>query len=47
MPVVVHTRQTLIFDGDDTLWENNVYFERVDCRLRVSVSRQSSRTYPA
>ena len=21
-------RQTLIFDGDDTLWENNVYFER-------------------
>ncbi len=20
--------QTLIFDGDDTLWENNVYFER-------------------
>jgi putative hydrolase of the HAD superfamily len=22
------TRQTLIFDADDTLWENNVYFER-------------------
>jgi putative hydrolase of the HAD superfamily len=22
------TRQTLVFDGDDTLWENNVYFER-------------------
>jgi putative hydrolase of the HAD superfamily len=22
-------RQTLIFDADDTLWENNVYFERV------------------
>ena len=21
-------RQTLIFDGDDCLWENNVYFER-------------------
>lgn len=21
-------RQTLVFDGDDTLWENNVYFER-------------------
>lgn len=21
-------RQTLLFDGDDTLWENNVYFER-------------------
>ncbi|MET0694274.1 MAG: HAD family hydrolase [Propionibacteriaceae bacterium] len=23
------TRQTLIFDADDTLWENNVYFKRV------------------
>lgn len=22
-------RQTLIFDADDTLWENNVVFERV------------------
>jgi putative hydrolase of the HAD superfamily len=22
------TRQTLIFDADDTLWENNIYFER-------------------
>ncbi len=22
-------RQTLIFDADDTLWENNVYFQRV------------------
>lgn len=25
----VHHRQTLIFDADDTLWDNNVYFERV------------------
>jgi putative hydrolase of the HAD superfamily len=25
----VHHRQTLIFDADDTLWENNVIFERV------------------
>lgn len=26
----VHTRQTLVFDADDTLlWENNVLFERV------------------
>ena len=24
----VTERQTLIFDGDDTLWENNVHFER-------------------
>src|SRR3954447_13508264 len=23
------TDQTLIFDADDTLWENNVHFERV------------------
>ena len=22
------TRQTLLFDADDTLWENNIYFER-------------------
>ena len=22
------TRQTLIIDADDTLWENNIYFER-------------------
>lgn len=21
-------RQTLLFDADDTLWENNIYFER-------------------
>jgi putative hydrolase of the HAD superfamily len=26
---VVRDRQTLIFDADDTLWENNVIFERV------------------
>ncbi|MFI5646411.1 HAD family hydrolase [Kitasatospora sp. NPDC051705] len=25
----MHTDQTLIFDADDTLWENNVLFERV------------------
>jgi len=24
----VHGRQHLIFDADDTLWENNIYFER-------------------
>ncbi len=24
----VHGRQTLLFDADDTLWENNIYFER-------------------
>lgn len=28
MPTDRRDRQTLIFDGDDTLWENNVYFER-------------------
>jgi putative hydrolase of the HAD superfamily len=26
---VPHARQTLVFDADDTLWENNVLFERV------------------
>ena len=26
---VRYERQTLIFDADDTLWENNVYFKRV------------------
>jgi putative hydrolase of the HAD superfamily len=24
----IHGRQHLIFDADDTLWENNIYFER-------------------
>ncbi|BDC48390.1 haloacid dehalogenase [Bryobacterales bacterium F-183] len=28
MPVEIHGRQHLIFDADDTLWENNIYFER-------------------
>jgi putative hydrolase of the HAD superfamily len=27
--VIRRSRQTLIFDADDTLWENNVIFERV------------------
>ncbi len=27
-PKRVSARQTLIFDADDTLWENNIYFER-------------------
>lgn len=29
MIATVPTRQTLLFDADDTLWENNVVFERV------------------
>lgn len=24
----VHSKQTLLIDADDTLWENNIYFER-------------------
>ena len=24
----IETRQNLIVDADDTLWENNIYFER-------------------
>ncbi len=27
-PPRIESRQTLLFDADDTLWENNVYFER-------------------
>jgi putative hydrolase of the HAD superfamily len=26
--VIIHGRQHLIVDADDTLWENNIYFER-------------------
>ena len=26
--VKIHERQHLIIDADDTLWENNIYFER-------------------
>ncbi len=26
--IFLHTPQTLLFDADDTLWENNIYFER-------------------
>ncbi|MDD5544252.1 MAG: HAD hydrolase-like protein [Acidobacteriia bacterium] len=25
----MHTRQNLIFDADDTLWENNIYYEQI------------------
>ena len=28
-----HTSQTLLIDADDTLWENNIYFERVIARF--------------
>ncbi len=28
LPTRILTRQTLLLDADDTLWENNVYFER-------------------
>src|SRR5450631_3785103 len=27
-PATRSTSQTLLFDADDTLWENNIYFER-------------------
>lgn len=29
VPQPAHGRHTLIFDADDTLWENNVYFKQV------------------
>ena len=28
LPNRAHAPQTLLFDADDTLWENNIYFER-------------------
>ena len=28
MPQKIETSQTLLIDADDTLWENNIYFER-------------------
>jgi len=27
-PIARHAQQTLLIDADDTLWENNIYFER-------------------
>ena len=27
------SRQTLLIDADDTLWENNIYFERAIARF--------------
>jgi putative hydrolase of the HAD superfamily len=29
----VHQSQTLLIDADDTLWENNIYFERAIVRF--------------
>ena len=28
MSVAGQTQQTILLDADDTLWENNIYFER-------------------
>lgn len=38
------TRQTLLIDADDTLWENNIYFERATARFieHASPSRLSA-----
>jgi putative hydrolase of the HAD superfamily len=33
MPAIAHTPQTLLIDADDTLWENNIYFERAIARF--------------
>jgi putative hydrolase of the HAD superfamily len=46
---VVRSGQVLIFDADDTLWENNVLFERalddfVDWLVRPSLDRERIRT---
>ena len=29
----IHQSQTLLIDADDTLWENNIYFERAIVRF--------------
>jgi putative hydrolase of the HAD superfamily len=33
MPAIGNTPQTLLIDADDTLWENNIYFERAIARF--------------
>jgi putative hydrolase of the HAD superfamily len=33
MPQRTHQSQTLLVDADDTLWENNIYFERAIARF--------------
>jgi putative hydrolase of the HAD superfamily len=33
MPQRTHQSQTLLIDADDTLWENNIYFERAIARF--------------
>jgi putative hydrolase of the HAD superfamily len=33
MPLRIHQSQTLLIDADDTLWENNIYFERAIARF--------------
>jgi putative hydrolase of the HAD superfamily len=33
MPLTIHQSQTLLIDADDTLWENNIYFERAIARF--------------
>ena len=48
VPVRVPPGQHLIFDCDDTLWENNVYFERaidafLDAVAHAALSREAAR----
>ena len=38
------TTRTLLIDADDTLWENNVYFERVTAEFITTLGRQGHTT---
>ncbi len=39
-----HNSQNLLIDADDTLWENNIYFERVIQEVRDILSRAGADT---
>lgn len=41
---VISARQHLIFDADDTLWENNIYFERIFVTFAESLSESGLST---
>jgi putative hydrolase of the HAD superfamily len=43
-PVRCNSRQTLLIDADDTLWENNIYFERA---IASFISYLNHRVYSA
>jgi len=42
----MHLNRTLLIDADDTLWENNVYFERVATGFVAALVKRGHRTAP-